>query len=285
MVVSEDGPPKLHQASVPTAVAQLRMLGGALACVAPDATAFAHPPTTDHCKRRRDVRVPRRGGGAPGLGDRTRARAAPGGVGGSRRVRSDEGEARVRDVYTGTARDRLKAIKRRYDPTNLFRLQLERPTQGSMSTTSLPRRSVNPHQGDAATFLEASEEAPESARCSNSRSLVAGGSHPPGPRRSALRPASRRRQGVTGHPLGSPANRLAADQGATAQASASRLGNAERGLSDILPAAAMSSREVRRSAWTSSSARPAEVVSHPPGEPPGALLAVDFYNGAGASAA
>jgi FAD/FMN-containing dehydrogenase len=34
----------------------------------------------------------------------------------------DEGEARVRDAYPGPTWDRLAAIKARYDPTNLFRL-------------------------------------------------------------------------------------------------------------------------------------------------------------------
>jgi hypothetical protein len=34
----------------------------------------------------------------------------------------DEGESRVRDAYPGPTWDRLKAIKSRYDPTNLFRV-------------------------------------------------------------------------------------------------------------------------------------------------------------------
>jgi hypothetical protein len=119
--------------------------------------------------------------------------------------------------------------------------------------------------------------APESARRSNSRSLVAGGSHPRRPGRSARRPALRRRQWVTGHPLGRPASRLAADQGAECHKLARRGSETPReGCPSCRPAAAVSSREVRRSASTSSSARPAVVVSHPPREPPGALRGRPF---------
>ena len=39
----------------------------------------------------------------------------------------DEGEARVRAAYPGPTWDRLAAIKRRYDPTNLFRLNQNIP--------------------------------------------------------------------------------------------------------------------------------------------------------------
>jgi len=45
----------------------------------------------------------------------------------------DEGEARVRAAYPGPTWDRLAAIKRRYDPTNLFRLNQNIPpaTEGA----------------------------------------------------------------------------------------------------------------------------------------------------------
>jgi hypothetical protein len=39
----------------------------------------------------------------------------------------DEGEARIRAAYPGTTWDRLSVIKGRYDPTNLFRLNQNIP--------------------------------------------------------------------------------------------------------------------------------------------------------------
>jgi hypothetical protein len=42
----------------------------------------------------------------------------------------DEGEARVRDAYPGHTWDRLMTVKRRYDPTNLFRLNQNIPPVG-----------------------------------------------------------------------------------------------------------------------------------------------------------
>ena len=39
----------------------------------------------------------------------------------------DEGSARIHAAYPGTTWDRLAAIKRRYDPTNLFRLNQNIP--------------------------------------------------------------------------------------------------------------------------------------------------------------
>ena len=40
---------------------------------------------------------------------------------------ADEGEDRVRAAYPGETWDRLAAVKRQYDPTNLFRLNQNIP--------------------------------------------------------------------------------------------------------------------------------------------------------------
>jgi FAD/FMN-containing dehydrogenase len=103
-------------------VAQLRVLGGAMARVPVEATAFAH--------RRSRIMV-NLVAFYDGPEDRS-AREAwvadfaaalhQGNPSVYVNFLGDEGEARVRDAYPGPTWDRLAAIKARYDPTNLFRL-------------------------------------------------------------------------------------------------------------------------------------------------------------------
>ncbi|HEU4404073.1 MAG TPA: FAD-binding oxidoreductase [Polyangiaceae bacterium] len=110
------------QASVaPMAVAQLRALGGAMARVPEDATAFAHRG------RRFMISL----GAVYEHSDETPAHEAwasdfagalrNGDAGIYVNFLGNEGDKRVRDAYPGRTWDRLAAIKNRYDPTNLFR--------------------------------------------------------------------------------------------------------------------------------------------------------------------
>jgi FAD/FMN-containing dehydrogenase len=111
----------LHAATASMAVAQLRVLGGAVARVPAEATAFAH--------RRRLAMV-----ALGAIYERAEegpeheawvtafAAALAQGEGVYVNFLGDEGEARVREAYPGPTWDRLAAVKRRYDPTNLFRL-------------------------------------------------------------------------------------------------------------------------------------------------------------------
>jgi FAD/FMN-containing dehydrogenase len=116
----------LQASTAPLSVAQLRVLGGAMARVPADATAFAHRGRQVMIalgavyERREEAAVHEAwvGGFAAALG---------GGPGVYVNFLGDEGEARVREAYPGPTWDRLAAIKARYDPGNLFRLNQNVP--------------------------------------------------------------------------------------------------------------------------------------------------------------
>ncbi len=103
-------------------VAQLRVLGGAMARVAADATAFAHRQS------RIMVNVAAFYEGAP---DRPARQAwvdelsealQQSDAGTYVNFLGSDGAERIRAAYPGRTWDRLTEVKRRYDPTNLFRL-------------------------------------------------------------------------------------------------------------------------------------------------------------------
>ena len=109
------------------AVAQIRVLGGAMARVSAEATAFAH--------RTRRIIV-----NVAALYERPdeasvhepwvtafAAALRQGDAGVYVNFVGEEGEGRIREAYPGSTWDRLAAIKGRYDPTNLFRLNQNVP--------------------------------------------------------------------------------------------------------------------------------------------------------------
>jgi FAD/FMN-containing dehydrogenase len=114
-------------------VAQLRVLGGAMARVPADATAFAHRASRimvnvaafyegpEDQKVREEWVV----GFASALEQDDKGAYV--------NFLADEGEERVRAAYPGTTWDRLAAIKARYDPTNLFRLNQNIPPAESVA--------------------------------------------------------------------------------------------------------------------------------------------------------
>lgn len=118
----------MHHASSPTSLIQFRGLGGAMARVGDDATAFAH--------RRRRYLV-----AAIGLWFDVSADAAPHQAWTGRlwdAIRHEEtgayvnfleaeGDTRIREAYPPATFARLAAIKRRYDPDNLFRFNQNVP--------------------------------------------------------------------------------------------------------------------------------------------------------------
>jgi FAD/FMN-containing dehydrogenase len=110
-------------------VAQLRVLGGAMARVPTDATAFAH--------RRSRIMV-NLAAFYNGPEDRAVRQAWVADFAAALRQRDsgayvnflgDEGGARVRDAYPGPTWNRLMAIKAHYDPINLFRLNQNIPPE------------------------------------------------------------------------------------------------------------------------------------------------------------
>lgn len=112
-------------------VAQLRVLGGAMARVPADATAFAH--------RRSRIMV-----NVAALYEQMdekpvheawvaefAAALQQDDFGAYVNFLGDEGEARVRAAYPGRTWERLAAVKARYDPDNLFRLNQNIPPTGA----------------------------------------------------------------------------------------------------------------------------------------------------------
>jgi FAD/FMN-containing dehydrogenase len=108
-------------------VAQLRVLGGAMARVPPDATAFAHRGSRIMVNVAAFYEGPEdramREDWVADFAAALRQDDAGAYVG----FLGDEGEARVRAAYPGSTWERLRAIKGRYDPTNLFRLNQNIP--------------------------------------------------------------------------------------------------------------------------------------------------------------
>jgi hypothetical protein len=108
--------------SSPTAMVQLRVLGGAMARVPADATAFAHrdaavmtlvitpyeDPATEPAQRAWTEALH----GALGAHD----------AGVYANFLEAEGDERIRSAYPDGTYERLADVKRRYDPSNLFRM-------------------------------------------------------------------------------------------------------------------------------------------------------------------
>jgi FAD/FMN-containing dehydrogenase len=117
----------LHASDAEMRVAQLRVLGGAMARVPADATAFAH---------RQSRILVNLAAFYEGAEDQVAKEAWVTGFQSALRQDDkgayvnfvgDEGEAQVHAAYPGSTWDRLAAVKARYDPTNLFHLNQNVP--------------------------------------------------------------------------------------------------------------------------------------------------------------
>jgi FAD/FMN-containing dehydrogenase len=118
---------RIQASSAMTAVTQIRVLGGAVARVPADATAYAHRSSRImmnvaalyQSPEERPVHEEWVGG----LADELLQDDAGAYVG----FLADEGEARVRAAYPGPTWDRLRQVKRQYDPDNVFRMNQNIP--------------------------------------------------------------------------------------------------------------------------------------------------------------
>jgi FAD/FMN-containing dehydrogenase len=112
---------RLRASTAPLAVAQLRVLGGAMARVPADATAFAHRGRRIMAALGAVWERPEEAATHQAWVTGFAAALRQGDPGVYVNFVGDEGQARVREAYPGSTWERLAAVKRRYDPGNLFR--------------------------------------------------------------------------------------------------------------------------------------------------------------------
>ena len=103
-------------------VAQLRVLGGAMARVPADATAFAHRASRIMVNVAAVYATPDEEPAHEAWVTAFAAALRQGDKGAYVNFLMDEGEEGVRAAYPDATWDRLAEVKRRYDPDNLFRL-------------------------------------------------------------------------------------------------------------------------------------------------------------------
>jgi FAD/FMN-containing dehydrogenase len=110
----------LQVSTAPLSVAQLRVLGGAMARVPAQATAFAHRTSRHMVHVAAVYQHPEDAAEHRAWVDRFAAALQHGQARAYVNFVGDEGQARVHDAYPSPTWERLAAIKARYDPTNLF---------------------------------------------------------------------------------------------------------------------------------------------------------------------
>ena len=111
----------LQASDAPVRVTQLRVLGGAMARVPADATAFAHRGSRIMANVAAFYEGPADKPARQAWGDELAAALRQDDGGAYVGFLADDGEAWVHQAYPASTWERLAAVKRRYDPTNLFR--------------------------------------------------------------------------------------------------------------------------------------------------------------------
>jgi FAD/FMN-containing dehydrogenase len=121
---------RIEASTAQMAAVQLRVLGGALARVPSDATAFAHRQSRIMVNVAAIFATPDEAPVHEAWASEVAAELRQGDSGAYVNFVADEGESRVRDAYPGSTWDRLAKVKQRYDPTNVFRLNQNIPPAG-----------------------------------------------------------------------------------------------------------------------------------------------------------
>jgi hypothetical protein len=130
----------LEASTAPMRVAQLRVLGGAMARVPAQATAFAHRASRFMVNVAAVYGRPEEKDEHRAWVGRFAAVLQDGDARAYVNFLGDEGQARVRQAYPGPTWERLAAVKARYDPTNLFHLnQNIPPTKADPDDQNDPR--------------------------------------------------------------------------------------------------------------------------------------------------
>ena len=113
---------RLEASDAPVRVAQLRVLGGAMARVPAEGTAFAHRASRIMVNLAAFYESPEERVAREAWVSDFAASLHQGNQGVYVNFLGDASEAQVRTAYPGSTWDRLSAVKRRYDPANLFRV-------------------------------------------------------------------------------------------------------------------------------------------------------------------
>ena len=113
---------RLPQSTAMMKAVQLRVLGGALARVPNEATAFAHRDRGLFANVAAVYVDPAEADTHDAWVDGLADALGRGGAGGYVGFMGAEGDATIRSAYPGATWDRLREVKRQYDPDNLFRL-------------------------------------------------------------------------------------------------------------------------------------------------------------------
>jgi FAD/FMN-containing dehydrogenase len=122
---------RLEASDAPVRVAQLRALGGALARVPIDATAFAHRASGIMVNLAAFYETPEERAARDAWVAEFETALRQGDDGVYVNFLGDEGQAQIRRAYPGATWDRLAAVKRRYDPANFFHVNQNIPPQAT----------------------------------------------------------------------------------------------------------------------------------------------------------